>query len=915
MLPARLASCDGTLTLTLGKVCWEPKAATSAMRVQQWLLADVTATDVRQVQLNVFTRVTRLTVKLRGATSELEFDVATSITLARSFATELQHAAAAAAATAAPAVAPSADATSPAIRLTARVQAGRALRKELQRINQLQGKGRADDAAAAMAALDASAPSTAKARDAEANLAKQRVRELRGELFSYGEASLTREVLRRFLQIPEVRLLLPQELQKRQRDSAEAETRRLLLDTAKEFIATIYKIRGGGVHGRGRRTDVARNAMAAGLAQLLPRSLFESRHGRAACRILGISYRQAKRGVQLNGESLDAGGWKQVTTVQHFDNASGAIARALDEFWHSEAASEPDNMNKQNVRVDLGVDPKTGVRLYALHSRRAQKASARLLHPVFRRSAIAGRLREETRVERVVRKKRKGGERVVRKGRDGVKVGWRQFREGKCSCIKKRKPAECVCLKCSYLISNIARLHSARRAWHRSAIERPGGKPCVCHIHPPAGAAEAAARHAAACRSIEDARQSVEEAERAAMEGGGDGAAARWEAALAERDAAVAAHVVAEAEAAEAARKEAKARKYDNMFSSVDTLTETLMPCGKEGHPELSIIGASEYQTFKRRCISNDCENRIWRAREACGFEGVFGAPCPTEANGERTEWRRWEKRLRGVNKDGEEFHSLEWVPADGSRKQLWDELLPAIKDTLPHIWREDLMSQSVRVYDDRKSGRHLEQLLKRRRLVTMPQLMSTALDVVVLWAEAVIRDLPLLPHPPFLLSAEQREQQGDMLGLPVLRAVLRLACAAEMPPAATVEEATQAAAVAQQVFDSLATAATIQSDYASQLETSREFHATCATKERHNYLVTLIGYRSRQEPRARPRKMQPRRRRVVQEKPYERPARRIEVPADPGRLPSSRYPVEHDSRQTVDFKQNVDGLFAFHKV
>ena len=83
--------------------------------------------------------------------------------------------------------------------------------------------------------------------------------------------------------------------------------------------------------------------------------------------------------------------------------------------------------------------------------------------------------------------------------------------------------------------------------------------------------------------------------------------------------------------------------------------------------------------------------------------------------------------------------------------------------------------------------------------------------------------------------------------------------------------QAAEAEATAQQVFDELAKTATIQSDYASQLETSREFHATCATKERHNYLVTLVGYRSRQEARARPRKMQPRRRRVSQQKPYER--------------------------------------------
>ena len=96
------------------------------------------------------------------------------------------------------------------------------------------------------------------------------------------------------LGVGRVRQLLPPELQERQQKAADLDTKELLLNTARHFLASVYKIRGGGVHGRGRRTDVARNAMAAGLAQLLPASLFQSRHGRAACRILGISYRQAR---------------------------------------------------------------------------------------------------------------------------------------------------------------------------------------------------------------------------------------------------------------------------------------------------------------------------------------------------------------------------------------------------------------------------------------------------------------------------------------------------------------------------------------------------------------------------------------------------------------------------------------------
>ena len=60
---------------------------------------------------------------------------------------------------------------------------------------------------------------------------------------------------------------------------------------------------------------------------------------------------QAKRGSQLNGEVLDLGGWRQIKTACHADNASGAIARALDEFFHSKEASEEDNQNKHSPQA------------------------------------------------------------------------------------------------------------------------------------------------------------------------------------------------------------------------------------------------------------------------------------------------------------------------------------------------------------------------------------------------------------------------------------------------------------------------------------------------------------------------------------------------------------------------------------
>eukprot|EP00966_Prymnesium_polylepis_P303786 7017915-Prymnesium_polylepis.1 len=88
------------------------------------------------------------------------------------------------------------------------------------------------------------------------------------------------------------------------------------------------------------------------------------------------------------------------------------------------------------VRVDLGLDPKTGEQLYTRHSRRAQLASGRALLPVFRRSAIAGRLRVTTRVERRVNSKG----RIIRKGREGVKVGWRHFARASAPASRRGSP-------------------------------------------------------------------------------------------------------------------------------------------------------------------------------------------------------------------------------------------------------------------------------------------------------------------------------------------------------------------------------------------------------------------------------------------------------------------------------------------
>ena len=63
----------------------------------------------------------------------------------------------------------------------------------------------------------------------------------------------------------EVRQLLSDE----QRSACDRETSQVLLDAARTFFSELMKLRGK--DGKGRRSDINRNAFAAGLAALLPR--------------------------------------------------------------------------------------------------------------------------------------------------------------------------------------------------------------------------------------------------------------------------------------------------------------------------------------------------------------------------------------------------------------------------------------------------------------------------------------------------------------------------------------------------------------------------------------------------------------------------------------------------------------------
>lgn len=247
----------------------------------------------------------------------------------------------------------------------------------------------------------------------------------------------------------------------------------------------------------------------------------------------------------------------------------------VNEFWHSELASIPDNQNKHRLRIDLGIDEKSGEHLYDLHDQRAQCGTARTLFNVFRTSAFARRLANATRTP---------------KRPNGIKLGWRQFLKAKCDCIKERKPSECDCQDCTFAIENLRIWHRTRRGWFQK-----GRNHCGCIYHGGgyldiklelALDAEEAAWHAASAAAAEDST---------------------YEAASAE---------FASAYALEAREAVKRRDTYEGMTRSVEALHQVLLPCGKVKLPEYTTTGATVFETYKRSCVYGCCERRVFRGEK-----------------------------------------------------------------------------------------------------------------------------------------------------------------------------------------------------------------------------------------------------------------------------------------------------------
>lgn len=307
--------------LTSCELVWE--VTNGGVPAQRFQLSPETTVSAQLLRLSPFKQVSRVIVNDAREASPISFDCnASQFDAAAEFAEQLQQAVAVSRAAQTRNV--GSHSSTAGGRTTGRVQLGRELRGQLLEAMRLRNRHKAREADAMLKALEDETREAAE-RAQKSGLMRKRATQLREEAFSYGGLQLTRDIVTHFLNMPEVKELL-----RNHRDSPTSGTNELIVNAAKDFLATIFKPNGRAPGTGGRLNDEARNAHVAALATLLPRDLFESRKGRAACRALGISYRQAKRGTETRAELMDsATGWKRIKTAER------AQLEPRTNIWHS----------------------------------------------------------------------------------------------------------------------------------------------------------------------------------------------------------------------------------------------------------------------------------------------------------------------------------------------------------------------------------------------------------------------------------------------------------------------------------------------------------------------------------------------------------------------------------------------------
>jgi hypothetical protein len=542
--------------------------------------------------------------------------------------------------------------------------------------------------------------------------------------------------------------------------------------------------------------------------------------------------------------------------------------KIVDEFWHSELASDPDNQNKEKVGIYLGVDAKGNV-LYDLHPRRAQTGNLNTLLGKFRKSEFGARFRATT---------------ATKKRPRGAQLGRRQLAEARCLCIKKRKATQCDCQLCTYMEENLAHMHKARRGWHsakrQKLVDGDKGPACHCHIH----------RWLAPSSMEEEEEEAVWHTAAAAACEPDDASLERW--------------MAATAAAAAVRGKRARALKYDGMTASPDALLDALHPCGKKSYPDYSVTNASFFRSYDRACAEGSCPKTVFDRSNACEWENVFGADCPLESSDEKYDWWDWSKQLRGTDRDGKPFYSLEWMPRrGGTRAEHFKELRVKAKLWRWHMWRDHFLKHSLRVFDDRRSG---AAVLALRQRVSGPLLLSAAFEVLALHSEECERErraAVMGPQYPRALAAFRARTFA------ILTRLADVDSARHRPSAETVAKLQRT----EKVHTALANTTHIKSDYAAQVETKRSHTATCATMERHCLEVVVVGFGPYQQARSTARKQRQPQKREVAHAALTQTDRNVFVLSAPPTSTASASVPPRPAEVRFVHKQHVYVFYAFH--
>lgn len=168
---------------------------------------------------------------------------------------------------------------------SSRIRKGRELRELLKQVSKLHSAHKVRDA---NALFDSALPGS----DGSEAIVKKRAQQLRAELFTYGGLELTRRILADFLNLCEVRLILPEHTREAIQVAKDAKTAFELLGAAGNFIHRV-------IGSKGRRTDEDRNAFWASVVSLMPRDLRQNRKVASAMRLLKVCTRASVR-IHLN---------------------------------------------------------------------------------------------------------------------------------------------------------------------------------------------------------------------------------------------------------------------------------------------------------------------------------------------------------------------------------------------------------------------------------------------------------------------------------------------------------------------------------------------------------------------------------------------------------------------------------------